>query len=293
MPAEGPTSGAFSMSLYGLHFGLNSHTVIASFGNRSCDASDWVADSSLKCKVPQETDSYIRISAVGTLSSAFTFQRPLLTATDPVHAASQSLASITILGSNFGIIDPTIKIRIGGTAMMSGEWHSDSSVAGKLSIGIGGSKTVVITSNRVAGSTSRFFSYDGPFVISISPTTAPATAGGNVFITGRNFGTDSAMITVFIGLTSCTSQSITTFGLDTIILCGIPKGVGGALTVKVNVVGTENTEALNAFYYMVPIVSRILPHLSPTSGNVTVLMFGRHFGSIDYLDVVRIGQSNI
>jgi hypothetical protein len=42
----------------------------------------------------------------------------------------------------------------------------------------------VITSNRVAGSTSRFFSYDGPFVISISPTTAPATAGGNVFITG-------------------------------------------------------------------------------------------------------------
>jgi hypothetical protein len=210
MPAEGPTSGAFSMSLYGLHFGLNSHTVIASFGNRSCDASDWVADSSLKCKVPQETDSYIRISAVGTSSSAVTFQRPLLTATEPVHAASQSLASIAILGSNFGIIDPTIKIRIGGTAMMSGEWHSDSSVAGKLSIGIGG-KTVVITSNRVVGSTSRFFSYDGPFVISISPTTAPATAGGNVFVTGRNFGTDSAMITVFISDTSARTRSVNLF----------------------------------------------------------------------------------
>jgi len=256
-PGEAPTTGAVSVSVYGSQFGLHSGTVVASFGDKNCDASDWVSDSSLRCKTPQDIHSYIRISTQGTLSSAFTFGRPILSSLDPIHAASQSLASITIFGSNFGLIDPTIKIRIGGTAMMNGDWLSDSSVAGKLSFGIGGSKTVVVTSNRVAGSTSRFFSYDGPYIISLSPSTAPATAGGNVFITGRNFGSDSSLISVFIGSTACTSQSITVFGLDTIILCGIPRGVGGGLSIRVNVVGTENTEALNAFQYTPPLVSTI------------------------------------
>jgi hypothetical protein len=291
-PGEAPTTGAVSVSVYGSQFGLHSSTVIASFGDKNCDASDWVSDSSMRCKTPQDIHSYIRISAQGTLSSAFTFGRPILSSLDPIHAASQSLASITIFGSNFGLIDPTIKIRIGGTAMMNGDWLSDSSVAGKLSFGIGGSKTVVVTSNRVAGSTSRFFSYDGPYIISLSPSTAPATAGGNIFITGRNFGSDSSLISVFIGSTACTSQSLTVFGLDTIILCGIPRGVGGGLSIRVNVVGTENTEALNAFQYMPPLVSRVSPVFGPTSGLSTITTFGRHYGSIDYSDVVRIGQSN-
>jgi hypothetical protein len=72
----------------------------------------------------------------------------------------------------------------------------------------------------------------------------------------------------------------------------IPKGVGGGLTVRINVVGTEHTEALNAFQYMIPLVSRVSPVFSPTSGQTLVTTFGRHFGAIDYSDVVRIGLSN-
>ena len=55
------------------------------------------------------------------------------------------------------------------------------------------------------------FLMTGLFVISISPATAPATAGVNIFITGRNFGTDSAMITVFISDTSARTRSVNLF----------------------------------------------------------------------------------
>ena len=52
-PDHGPSTGAFSISIFGLFFGQFGTSPNIRLGHTSCEASKWIADTTIRCKMHQ------------------------------------------------------------------------------------------------------------------------------------------------------------------------------------------------------------------------------------------------
>jgi hypothetical protein len=108
-----------------------------------------------------------------------------------VNMAKTAFASITVMGSSFGNTDWSSAIRVGFTGMASTHWVSDSSLHGRVVMGILGSNSLLTTLlDRIKEVTiSAAFTFDLSVISSSSPyndhTKLPSVS---VSISGHNFG---------------------------------------------------------------------------------------------------------
>mmetsp|Transcript_24322 Transcript_24322/g.62359 ORF Transcript_24322/g.62359 Transcript_24322/m.62359 type:complete len:186 (-) Transcript_24322:514-1071(-) len=85
----------------------------------------------------------------------------------------------------------------------------------------------------------------------------------------------------FVNGRRCTSSDVLNYET---LLCGLPQGVGGSLSVVVQ--KTVGGKVLSSpdntlFSYDAPVVERLAPDHSPTGGGITITVFGANFGQPD------------
>jgi len=160
---------------------------------------------------------------------------------------------ITINGNNFGPINPTMltSVSIGATACTNFAVTTDYTVMEcDAAPGVGGNIELIVYTQYVASDAYSTFKYQDPVVTSVSGV---STTGGEVTITGTNFGfvgtqylsaaANSQQYGVTIGGSPCNTPTVSTpasTGAGTEIKCQLGEGVGSDLFVTVRVSGLHS-----------------------------------------------------
>lgn len=124
-------------------------------------------------------------------------------------------------------------------------------------------KQVIVTVGAQT-SNAKLLNYDAPIVDAISPSQDLTNGGSVLVVSGRNFFTSSAFVTV--GFKSCPRLSIA----DGQITCLLPAGVGRLNKVVVTA-GSQLSAQPVYFNYSAPVVSLVQPPTGPTLGVTSTL----------------------
>jgi hypothetical protein len=301
-----PTTGQTSITMSGADFGTYSSSVAARAGGTACESSGWVSDSSVICKVPAGSGSALQVSVttavqVGTLTKAMNYSAPILTVIDfaepnPTSEVVLSLSNhapaggsdVTVSGANFGTVDMSIQMRIGGTAALQSVWVGEDAVWAKVSPGLGTEKAIVTTVSMLAGTLEGAISYDAPSLLSVQPAGDVPTAGqSNITVSGSNFGVFSSSVAVRAGFTSCEASYWIS---DTSVICKLSSGAGLNLGVSVTssmLIGTL-TEALS---YALPNITSAERLNFPARGGISFTLSGQNFGTTSYSITLTFGAT--
>ena len=133
--ANGPPRGGAAVTLIGSNFGPWDTSVQARIGDTAGLSLGWLASSSVVCLTPPAapgTSATITLSVASSETSAmasFSFDMAVVMGVVPSNAPPVSGTTVTLLGSNFGILPPaTVSASLGDTPCSSALWLSDSSL---------------------------------------------------------------------------------------------------------------------------------------------------------------------
>eukprot|EP00961_Rhodomonas_salina_P131948 1776346-Rhodomonas_salina.1 len=146
------STGSQSLTVFGSGFGRGSPQ--ASLFGSGAQGTHWESSTTVLCRISdgQARTRRIMLSVgqhSGSLTASFSFAGPGCSLVRTVNLPGTGSASITVHGSHFGHAQSTVHISHAGTACEGTTWHSDSSMMGLLSAGVGASRRVSFT---VAGS---------------------------------------------------------------------------------------------------------------------------------------------
>jgi len=241
IPRNGPTSGSSRITALGQNFGTYDSTPGISLGaTQSTNAAwaphdcngvsrkiCWTSDTSIAF-VPAYgagTGKDISVLILGkrsTLSVAFSYNRPIITALNPNRAPTAGGAIITVHGLNFGTNADTRSATL-NSILSTLTYQTHQAVTLSTPAGTGAGRQVVLIVEGQSATFSGFFCYDTPRVTSIKPAVGPAagSASPRLTIEGINFGSvgQSAPQAIIVNGQSCTSLTLETANRFT---CSIP-----------------------------------------------------------------------
>ena len=224
---------------------------------------------------------------VATSLAAFSYAAPIVVAMTPNFSPAAGGGTVTLFGSNFGIMDYQTSGQIGITLCPSVTWFADSQVRCIVPAGIGGGLSVAVGSDGQYGSRADLFSYSAPKLNSVFPTSGPTSGGIDVTVSGVNFGTSSIYQSNLSASVGGRASSQATFVSDTSMVIGIPVG-GGSQVVQVFVAG-QPSDLVVPFHYNPPIVTAVTPRNGLTLGGTLLRVFGSNFGPVDTSPFVSLG----
>ena len=145
--------------------------------------------------------------------------------------------------------------------------------------GQGQSRFVQVQVSSQLSNTLTTFSYNGPTLTSIIPSSGPTLGGSILTIFGVSLGTSG---TVQIGGASCPVLTEN----HTMITCTIPPGQGINLNVVVIVSSLSSASGyIPTYSYNPPTILSVSPLTGPTSGGITLTVNGTNFGISGYVVV--------
>jgi hypothetical protein len=152
-PSVIPAVGGVGITIIGKRFGFSALNLVGFVGETKCVATTLISeDSSVKCVAPSGTggrkDLRIQVAGVSVrLEKSIMYQAPEITAINPFSLSSEIAGEITILGSNFGVIDMSPKAVIVGAASVTcfkTQWISDSALkCGSRAVSQGKSRNTI------------------------------------------------------------------------------------------------------------------------------------------------------
>jgi hypothetical protein len=270
-----------SVTVLGFNFGSSDATSTGAVaGSSVCVTTAWTTDSSVLCSVPAgsilQALALTVSKAVGTLTNAFTFDAPVLTRVDRSNAALTGSIIVTVSGTNFASLDPSLTVSIGNTACSQSLWVSATSLTCGVASSGGSGKALSVTaklSSTLIGTGIRLFTYDSPVVTYSYGQNGPTSAGPVVSVQGANFGQADLGGTLYIGKTACAQTSYIS---ATQLKCNVAYGQGRAdvLFFADGLWGTLT----GAFTYDAPVITRVNAVNAPTKWGGVVTVQGTNFG---------------
>jgi hypothetical protein len=230
---NGPSSGGTSATVTGVSFGRAGYSGKARVGRGGssasdmtggtmCEASVWVSNSALRCKLgagvgggaPMRQGEGLPVVLTfgvqqGSLTQAWSFDAGVVSRIGGLtNGPSSSGTSATVAGVSFGRAGYSGKARLGrggssasdmtgGTMCEASVWVSNSALRCKLGAGVGGGAPmrqgeglpVVLTIGVQQGSLTQAWSYDAGVVSSVGGFMNGASSGGlSVSVAGRGYG---------------------------------------------------------------------------------------------------------
>jgi hypothetical protein len=288
-------TGASSVTVSGLSFGVPEMTSTAAFSAVPCETSSWTSVTSLSCQqdIPGQEQRYLDSSAlpvatvagmVGTTSPGlFTFDAPFFSYVY-LNAPATGQASLTLVGLGFQIADDTVTAAFSAIACATSTWTTASSVRCR-SGGVAISDYLQATVAGVVGTSVGVFTFDAP-LLSRTLGNAPFSGNtGSVTILGLNFdmGLDDATATASLSLAACAT---TTWTSTSSLLCRTVelRGYPGYAQLTVGAaVGT----GVSVFSFDTAVISAAIGN-SPSSGGASVTVHGLHFGQNSYTVTSRV-----
>jgi len=202
----------------------------------------------------------------------YTYDAPVITALSPATGGPIAGGfTLGIGGSNFGA-SPTVRIG-GAAATIVSATHTIIQCI--VPAGLGTDKDVAVTDAGQNSTGGPKFSYAGPTIQIITPSSGPGAAGGTMGIQGMS-----------LGLAGKPQQPVVTIGGQTATLVSvdpalvrvqIPSGSGTNLPVVITRAGQTATAGV-AFSYNAPFLNNINPPSGSTAGGYPATITGANFG---------------
>lgn len=187
---------------------------------------------------------------------------------DKLLSAPTSGGDVTIHGKNFGNAKAAKRsVKFMGKEMIIRSWNH-SEVVFVVPAGVGPNKDVVLSVNKQSAKIK--FSYEPPFINSITPSSGPTQGGNLLTISGRSFGFQPS---ISVGQNLC---PLTQTNHDNLV-CRVPAGQGTKLPIRI-VMGSQVSTTNITYSYDVPVVSGINPTEGSTTGSYLLTIMGSNFG---------------
>jgi len=242
----------------------------------------WTSDTSLGLSVSSGVgrSSSFRVTAAsqtGSILHAFSYETPFVSSVSVTNLPLTSCAIVTISGSNFGPFATSTKARISFTAFQAVGWISDSSVICKSPRGYMQVSFLAVTTAILSSTTSAAFSFESPSISMSVRTNVPASGSSSVTLIGNAYSLFDASASSQVGGTSV--HASTWFSVSSIRL----KVGSGAFSSLSSVISLKLRSSLTQlFSYDVSVVSSINVPFLPSSGSVSMTVFGRNYGVSSY-----------
>jgi hypothetical protein len=202
------TAGEGTLTLVGSGFGSVDLTQRTRMGETDCLASNWVADSTLLCKLPADTNSNLGLTVSVSRRfhlrpSSISFDDPQITAISPVNVPLISTRRVSILGFNFGgqLHDPRAG-RFGDTSCLKMTWYSDTAISCMTQPGYADNLFATVTIAQAQNSLA-LLSYNTPRITSLFRSNGPASGSSEFSIHGNFFGGFELTPLIRVGNTLC------------------------------------------------------------------------------------------
>jgi RHS repeat-associated protein len=267
-----------AVTITGTNFGSSQGSSSVTFNGTAGTPTSWTP-TSIIVPVPGTATSGDVLVTVSSLTSnpiPFTVsQTPTITSLSPT--AGPVGTSVTISGVNFGTTQGTSTVSFSGPSAtpMPTSWSATSIVV-PVPSGATSGNVVVATSNGVSAGVS-FTVLPVPNIASLS--SASATVGASITITGTNFGSAQGSSTVTFNGVAGTATSWTL----TSILIPVPSGATSG-TVVVTVSGVASN-AVGLTVSPAPTITSLSPTSGPVGASVTVA--GANFGAAQGSSTVK------
>ena len=162
------------VTIIGDSFYVEDGSLRAQMGNTACEASLWMSETSLRCRVSAGNSA----SALAMVTNArmpaaasecVSYDVPAVSSESMRNVPPAQHTRAILNGVDLGSIDQSTKVRHGMTAGESSAWISGTAVV-SLSPGhrnLGFTKATVLTVGETAGTTTKMFSADANIVVSV------------------------------------------------------------------------------------------------------------------------------
>jgi len=273
-PSTGVVSGML-LSITGTNFGFNPTVTITSKPCVVVPAS--ITHTSLTCAAPpgDSRNQALQVTVGKQTSNIFyvTYAPPAITSITPGPFPTKVSTQMTINGSSFSTMG---QVQVGSVYMYSNDtriqsWGSSAIVLQNLA-GQGENIPVYVFVGDQSTTTPGRFSYIAPVVSNAQPNNLP-TVGGQLTITGTNFGTDP---TATVSGVACTNVVFTPTSTPERIVCTAPAGYGNNKLIVVTA-GSQSSPGYT-WRYTEPVITSITPANGPTNGGYDVTIVGSNFG---------------
>jgi hypothetical protein len=275
-PTDGPQGGGTSVTITGTGFVVGQTTV--TFGaNAPVSAVVAVNGLSLTVSTPNNGAG----GSVGVLvttpggnstpvANGFTYHAPpTVTTFTPPSGTANGGTTVTINGTNFPVGKTSVTFDgLAATSVVA----SGSSLTCVTPAHAPGTASIVVTTPGGFDTAATLYTYTGPFISSINPSSGLAVGGQTITINGINLNPGPAATTVTIGVNNAPITSNT----GTVIQATIPAGTAGT-TVQLTVTTPDGTYSVSFTYVNPPAISTVTLNQGPTGGGQSVTIVGTDF----------------
>jgi hypothetical protein len=145
--------------------GLETYTGRGLNGKTGCEATEWESETSVRCLMTHEDRGTRRVVMTagergGSVTQTYSSDCSCLSYIRPSNRAGTGSVSVTVHGSNFGLIVDTFKVRLGQSSCEATEWESEASVMRLFGQGASGTHRSVMTVGQRIGSVTQAWSVD-------------------------------------------------------------------------------------------------------------------------------------
>ncbi len=307
-PNNGSINGGDTVTITGTNFSATTSTNIVKFGTEIATVTNATTETlTVTVPVPSSrttpTDGSVNVTVevMDETSDSLPYRYgPVITSITPDYGVIYGGNSVVIAGNNFsttasnnivkfGTLDATVTIATATSLTVTVPVRTVATSLYNYDVDVN-----VTMSNYKSNDVT--YTYNGPYILSISPSQGSLCGGNSVTITGKNFSTLSTIPNVVtFGTQNATNVSVNVDG--TSLTATVPRSDFTILVnVTLSIIVDSNTIESNSnieYRYYEPTIQSISPNIGPSSGSNSVTITGRGFSTASTIpNVVTFGTQN-
>ncbi len=265
-PAQGPLSGANTITISGSHF---TATTTVMFGANPAPTVTVNSSTTLIVVVPEATTPGTTPVTVTTPGGTTT---PVNYIYRPVPVISSVTASagdaVTVLGSGF---TTTATVTFNGQPALAVTYIGATQLFVTMPTTVVSATPVTVVVTTPGGTSTGFDYYPPPTVAGLTPAQGPLSGANTITISGSHF---TATTTVMFGANPAPTVTVNS---STTLIVVVPEATTpGTTPVTVTTPGGTTTP-VNYIYRPVPVVTSVSPDTGPVAGDNYVTVLGSGF----------------
>lgn len=234
--------------------------------------------------------SFARLPLLVAVVAFFAFpllasaQSPTIVAVSPVASPTVGGDTITINGTDFGRSSGVVTL--GGSLSEIVSW-AETQVRARIPEGDPGQAELIVVDETGVASAPFLFDYEGPNLVAVTPTEAPATGGVLLTITGENFGRASASRSWSVD--GVPSEETSWLGHDRVTIVMPRLQSGGIKPIRLEIAGFASEFSGLEATVPQPVIDFVEATSAPTAGGERITIHGTDFGTRGATSQVTVG----
>jgi hypothetical protein len=286
-------TGQSSITIHGANMGSVRYTLQAR-GHTGCEASEWVSDSAVRCKIGQgagETRREVVTAGQrgGSATEAWSYDAAGgMSRVAVSNVGGSGGASVTVHGRNLGGKGGyTVGARAGHTGCEASTWVSDSAVQYRIGQGAGETRRGVVTAGERGGSASQLWSVDIAELSRIRRLNYGGTGSASMTVHGSSMGMVAYTARGREGHTGCEG---TQWESETSVRCLLAMGHQGSRRIDITS-GSRLGSLSQGWSVDMDVISLLRTSNGAGTGSASVTVHGAAFSIAQHTARGRTGHT--